>query len=397
VIRLAVLIFAVLAASVAQAQVRTIISQRVAARHGLHLAWYAHIQMDAARDTIQNATLFANALVVQTDSGMIQVLNAETGATRWAKRIGERHLPTTAIGANKEYAAVTNGLTLYVLDLNSGQVLWHRDLEYLPSAGPALSDDRVYVCCINGLVVSFSLSNTELAPKRFNTTGVVYTQPTVSSRSIVCGTDAGYVYGWIPNETKLGFQLKTGDEVNARLAAYGDNLIAGSRDGFVFALDNRTGLEQWQFSVGDPVNDGPVATKTSVYVVSEIGGMYALDTNTGVDKWWAQGIHRFVAASPTRVYAMDRLGRLVVLDAATGGPFDMVPTGHLRLSIANPLNDRIYLGSPSGVLVCLREAGLVEPVLHRVEEEQPAEDGSPLEGEEAAGLDAEEVGNEDDF
>ncbi len=398
VIRIAMLVLVGFVLPAAPAQGQTIISQRVAARHGLHLAWYAHVQMDAARDVIEHVTLFNKSLVVQTDRGMIQVIDAETGATRYAKRIGERHLPTTPIGANKTYAAVTNGLTLYVLDLSSGQIVWQRDLEFLPSTGPVLSDDRVYVCCINGLVVSFKLSEPELAPKRFNTTGVVYTQPTVSSRSIVCGTDAGYVYGWSIDKTELSFQLKTGDKVNARLGSYGDYLFAGSRDGFIFSLDNRTGLEQWQFAIGSPINDGPVPTEASVYVVSELGGMYSLEIDTGDDRWWAQGIHRFVAASPTRVYAMDRVGRLVVLDASTGARLDVIPTGHLKLSIANPLNDRIYLGSPDGVLVCLREAGLNEPVLHRTEEEEQPDNGeSSLDEETPEDVDAEEADDDNPF
>lgn len=385
-IRWTVLLSMVFMASVAQAQVGTIISERVASRHGLHLAWYAHVEMDPARDEIVHANLSENMLFVQTKRGMIQALNAETGATIWAERVGERHLPTTALGGNEKYAAVTNGLTLYVLDLQTGQEIWHRDLGFLPSTGPVLSDERVYVCCLNGLVVSYNLADPELLAKRFNTTGVVYTQPTVSERSIVCGTSEGFVYGWIPNETKLAFQLQTGDAVNARLGAFGDALFAGSRDGFVFALDNRTGLEQWQFATGAPVNDGPLPTEKHVYAIPELGGMFALDRETGADKWWAQGIHRFVAASPSRVYAMDRVGRLAVLDVTTGARLDVVPTGHLQLSIANPLNDRIYLGSPGGVLVCLREQGLVEPVPHRVEKEaQPAE-GDPA-TEDAAPVD----------
>lgn len=378
-IRLAVLLLVGLGTQAAQAQVGSIISERVASRHGLHLAWYSHVEMDPARDELVHATLEGDVLFIQTARGLIQAINAETGATIWSERIGERHLPTTSLGGNGRYAAVTNGMTLYVLDMKTGKELWHRDLEFLPSTGPVLSDERVYVCCINGLVLSFNLDDPELVEKRMNLTGVVFTQPTVSSRSIVCGTDAGYVYGWNPNETELSFQLQTGDAVNARVGAYGDNLYAGSRDGFVFALDNRTGLEQWQFGTGAAIEDGPVPTKDRVFAIPELGGMFALDHETGDSQWFAQGIHRFVAASPTRVYAMDRLGRLAVLDSATGGRLDLVPTGNLQLSIPNQLNDRIYLGSPGGVVVCLREQGLVDPVPHRtLEDPQPADADAPV-------------------
>ncbi len=379
-IRLAVLLLVGLGTQASQAQVGSIISERVASRHGLHLAWYSHVEMDPARDKLVHAMLEGDVLFIQTARGLIQAINAETGATIWSERIGERHLPTTSLGGNGRYAAVTNGMTLYVLDMKTGKELWHRDLEFLPSTGPVLSDERVYVCCMNGLVLSFNLDDPELVEKRMNLTGVVFTQPTVSSRSIVCGTDAGYVYGWNPNETELSFQLQTGDAVNARVGAYGDNLYAGSRDGFVFALDNRTGLEQWQFGTGAAIEDGPAPTKDRVFAIPELGGMFALDHETGDSQWFAQGIHRFVAASPTRVYAMDRLGSLAVLDSATGGRLDLVPTGNLQLSIPNQLNDRIYLGSPGGVVVCLREQGLVDPVPHRtLEDPQPADGDAPVE------------------
>jgi hypothetical protein len=76
------------------------------------------------------------------------------------------------------------------------------------------------------------------------------------------------------------------------------------------------------------------------------------------------GVSRFVSASETKLYMVDKTGRLLVLDARTGARLGAIATEYLPLEIINIETDRIYLGSPSGLIQCFRERELVEPYRH---------------------------------
>ena len=99
---------------------------------------------------------------------------------------------------------------------------------------------------------------------------------------------------------------------------------------------------------------------------------------------------QFVAASKSRVYAADRIGRLVVLDAASGARLGDIAAEGATIKLTNADTDRIYLVSNGGLIQCLREIEQIEPLMHgklrkeaaraestRQLEEKPAEHKPP--------------------
>jgi hypothetical protein len=73
---------------------------------------------------------------------------------------------------------------------------------------------------------------------------------------------------------------------------------------------------------------------------------------------------QFAAASKTRVYGVDDLGGLVVLDAAKGSVLGRITTDHPIHSLVNDQTDRVYLLSRDGMVECLRETDSKEPLYH---------------------------------
>jgi hypothetical protein len=80
---------------------------------------------------------------------------------------------------------------------------------------------------------------------------------------------------------------------------------------------------------------------------------------------------QILALSPTRIYLENGFGDLAIVDRATGellaGPADTLQRAGVNLrsySLANTndVNDRIYLATPGGSIVCLREIGATSPV-----------------------------------
>ncbi len=150
-------------------------------------------------------------------------------------------------------------------------------------------------------------------------------------------------------------------------------MIVGTQEGFVYALNDRDGKIFWQFSTGDPVVERVAVIQDRVYVPTQSEGMYCLDNKTGEMIWWVPNIVRFVSASKDHLYVMNQLDQLVVLDSEKGVPlehFDSLAYDH---ELYNIQTDRIYLVTATGLVQCLHESGLGEPIEHRFTKEQIAE------------------------
>lgn len=370
-------ISALLGGASAQAQsVRGgVIPAQLARQQGLERAWVAQVEIDQGRGKVAYLTLHDGLLLAQTDQGAVQALDAETRRTLWVAHVGSPGAPTSAPAASDKYVVSTNGGNMYLIERLTGRVLWERHLNSVPSAGPALNNERVYVPMVNGVVAAYRLpsKNDDETPleKMFKDTAVNYrgkgmadSPPIATPDGIVWGTTAGNVYSCDLDEMFAKWRFKTHDAISAPLFYRPPIIYAASRDGYVYALRQDRGNARWQFSTGNPVAERPLAIGDAVFAIVETGGMFRLNADTGEQEWYAPGIFKFLSASPTRLYVADSSGRLLILDARSGARVGSLPTEHLRLKLFNAETDRIYVGTTSGMIQCLRERELVKPFAH---------------------------------
>lgn len=405
-----------------------VISEPAARRHGLARPWFTQIQMDRARARITHIVLDSGTLFVQTDQAVMHAVDAETGQTLWAEQVGRRGHPSFASVANEYFVAVVNGSYLYVLNRENGKLLWKNQLEGTPGAGAAMSQRRVYVPMISGLVVSYVLEpmkdpleelglireQQELSPEEEEAAeaerresirlsqeyvpplacqsyGRALVQPLVTGYTedeeyVAWPTDRGYLFvGYIAErqehfairyklETEAGIAAQpTYSPPNPNISPDSGVIYAASRDGFVHAVLEQEGNSLWRFSTAEPILERPIPIGETVYVITQPGGMYCLDAKNGMEKWWTHNVAQFIAASKDRLYVADKLDRILVLSAASGARLDTIPTHGLDIKFLNTQTDRIYLATATGLIQCLHEVELAEPILHVKPPQAPAE------------------------
>ena len=154
-------------------------------------------------------------------------------------------------------------------------------------------------------------------------------------------------------------------------------IYAASCDGYVYAVLEKSGDLLWKFSAGEPVVEPPVLIDERLFAPTQLGGMYCLDAKSGRQLWWAPDARRFLAASRQRVYAADGAGRIRILDGKSGALLDTLPTESLPLAMTNTLTDRLYVGTDTGLLECLRESELPKPLQWGESHKQPPDDVLP--------------------
>ena len=409
-----------------------VIPEPTARRHGLTRPWFTQVQLDSARARISRITLDRGTLFVQTDQAVLHAIDAETGQTRWAEQVGRRGHPSFTPGANSIFVAVVNGSYLYVLNRENGKLLWKTQLEGAPGAGPALSARRVYVPMVDGLVMSYllepmqdpveelglvrkqqdlspeqeeafekerrgaiRLSQEYVPPLACQSFGRSLVQPLVlrhdlNEEFVSWPTDRGLLFvgrvARLDNQFTILYRLQTESGIAAQPAYLPPNpdllpgqglICAASRDGFVHAIEEREGVSLWRFPTAEPILEAPVAIGANIYVATQPGGMYCLEAKDGSEKWWAPQVAQFIAASKDRLYVADKLDRILVLDAASGARLDAILAYGQDIKLVNIDTDRIYLATATGLIQCLHEAELAEPMVHRqpieaISEEIPA-------------------------
>ncbi|HET6880844.1 MAG TPA: PQQ-binding-like beta-propeller repeat protein [Pirellulales bacterium] len=352
-----------------------VVAQETAHRYGLERAWATRVELDRARGRVAYVSLQAGLLMVQTDQSTVHVLDAETRHTLWVGHVGRPGAVTSPPAANDKFVVSTNGGTLYLFDRPTGKVLWTRNMPSVPSTGPAITNSRIYVPLVTGMISTFRLPspNRNESPNEqrfkdnalnFAGKGIAYQPPIVTESNVVWGTDAGNVYAVSTEELRPVYRFKAHDAVLGGVMYRPPYLFAASRDGYVYAIRDQKGSTRWQFSIGKPIAETPMATDDGVYVIPETGGLYKLSPDTGEEMWLSRGVFQFIAASPTRIYTADAGGQLLIVDAKSGAQLGTIGTPDSAIKVFNRYNDRIYLVSRTGLVQCLHEVALKEPAWH---------------------------------
>ncbi len=342
-----------------------LVPQSQAVRCGLTRAWFAQVGSLQSTGPVNHIHYFEGVVLAQTTGGMLTALDAETGRTLWARQVGPRGRWTSEAAANKDFVAVVNGSRLHALERLTGVEVWNRQLVGVPGAGPALSKTYAFVPMIDGRIEGYALDgSTRFSPWVYKSSGDVLSSPMTTPQTVSWTTELGYFYVADPNGEGVRYRLETNDSIHARPGYWTPNLYAGSLNGFIYAVDEASARINWKFSIGDPIDEPPVAIESNVFVTSRTRGMTCLDAEAARELWVAPGIAQFLAAGASRLYTVDRVGHLVVLDVATGVRLASMPLVDVAITLTNPHSDRIYLVGATGAVQCLHELRQVKPLHH---------------------------------
>ncbi|QDV33387.1 outer membrane protein assembly factor BamB family protein [Tautonia plasticadhaerens] len=152
--------------------------------------------------------------------------------------------------------------------------------------------------------------------------------------------------------------------------------------GQIFAVDPETGQSRWNRPVPVPGTEREVVDPETGR--RQVVRQWVLDPETGrpalTPLTISTGADQILALSPTRIYLTTEYGDLAIVERETGdliaGPADTLQRAGVNLrayslSNTNDVNDRIYLATPGGSIVCLREIGSATPVPIRAQSATP--------------------------
>jgi outer membrane protein assembly factor BamB len=395
-------------------------------RLNLQMAWRAYIPMDGRRDGFVVVRHTGKHLLVQTHSGLVTQLDAETGQVQWRNRVGEPYRTTLPLTFNSHAVFVTNNGFFYAVDRADGSIQWQMPTPGGVSAPVAVDDDQVYVPLSINRIRAYRLPNME-AEKAFRQAQAgpdakkglasyaskgedrprveqsgqaarmgpqpvrvwaapvnmrLDLQPLVSSEVVLLPGTSGQVVAFPRYAPPEGggqnplYSFKTDGDLLTQPGRYEEIAYIASKDYNLYALNMITGRILWRYTAGSPIYRRPIITTLDdAYVTGEKSGLARLDRNTGETMWRIprgnQVLHsqpdvdQLVAVNPKFVYAADRSGRLVVLDRERGTLLSTWDTRDFPFLVVNDWTDRLYLAAHNGLLVCLHDREYRAPFFHR--------------------------------
>jgi len=94
----------------------------------LKTAWTAKLPTDGRRDGFYTIQLVprknGHELLIQTRSGAVMAVDAETGRVRWSTRVGVPFRVAQPLAYNRESVFVINNIVVFALDRDTGRLQW---------------------------------------------------------------------------------------------------------------------------------------------------------------------------------------------------------------------------------------------------------------------------------
>jgi hypothetical protein len=287
--------------------------------------------------------------------------------------------------SNEELVLVSSGMQLYALEKETGRTRWTIQLPAHPSTSPAMDDARIYIGTLDGSLYAFDLlkirklfdqgrlpqwSHQTIA-WRYQADKEITAPPVALGRVTAFASRRGSLYGVSSENRKLLFQFETNKPISAPLGHAGRFLYLAAEDFNFYALDSENGRVQWEFVTGLPIRRQPIVIDDRIYLTPSRGGMFSLNARTGRQEWWNHDAARFLAASQSLIYASDHLENVVLLSRETGAPLGELPLHRFQSRFSNERNDRLYLASDSGRVLCIRETAAEFPKFHKFPDRTP--------------------------
>jgi outer membrane protein assembly factor BamB len=334
------------------------------------MQFYQVVPLDGSEKLLE-LSIDDGMLFAQTNRANFYAYDAETGRYLWGAHLGAVSTKAEPATVNSTMVFGTNSNQIFALDRSTGRQLWKKELGTRPSSSTGADEDRVMVGLESGKLVNFD-ARTSLEKWNIQSNSRVTSHPVLANKVVAFGSEDHKVYLARIDNAKLLWRFATGGPIVAPLARHGiRTLLIPSSDKSLYSVDLFTGAAHWTAPTGAPVEQEPLVSDNDVYVVNVEGYLSAIDIPTGTVKWTVSTLGgRLISVSATKVYLESHDDDLFVVDRATGKiVYDPATTYHriginlrdYELGPTNRFDDRIYLGTSHGLMVCLREIGQVAP------------------------------------
>ncbi len=311
------------------------------------------------------------------DDGNIYCLNAATGVKIWETYAGgvtKNQLGTGTylniappvrsspmVVGSRVYVGSLDG-NLYCLNANTGTEIWKFETEGPILATPTIVDDKIYFPSCTG---GYPMTLTTPSPN-----GDFYCLD-ANSGSVIWHREIPYV---------LDRTFFHGNHIHASPTVAEGMVFVSNGFYYNYALNASTGETIWtrtqRFNPNSGQDGGVIQMNAPLYkygrlYMNDYYGTSCINATDGTEIWYTwlsrENVNQGITYSYGRVYTVNEIGVLYVLDALTGEKLSYYEFGGYQMhGSPTPYNGSLYIGCNDWNMYCFGEARLIagEPAEH---------------------------------
>jgi outer membrane protein assembly factor BamB len=347
---------------------------------------------------VSSTTLVDGVGYFASETGTIYAVDANTGAEKWSYSICFPMKSTPVVANGKVYTGADDG-NVYALDASTGTKVWQTPaggitIAAVPAIGaitasadirssPKIYGNVLYVGALDGNFYALDPSS-GLVLWKYQTGGPILATPCITSDGIYVPASTPGANGTF-YKLNLNGQLIWKDSIPyfssggwmdaAPTVAPDLGLVFLRRDyRLTYGINATTGDILWTYDArinsGTPGQaNGVMEVNSPLYTYGKIFmndfyGIVCLDATTGNETWYSylsrENLAQSLAYSYNRIYTVNELGVLYVLDATTGQKISYYEFGNTQLHSAPSLyGGCLYLGAQNWHVYCLGDAKIM--------------------------------------
>ena len=310
-------------------------------------------------------------LVLISENGSVETIDAETGRTLWSNTCGDSHAPAFPAAISKAGVIVVHGDHLYVLDWETGKQILTKRLQYASSNAVAATNTMAFVSDFSGRVESYTVGDSKFIQRwGYVIRGrAIGTTVNMIDRDL-CGiaTAEGYFYVFNAAEKpEVWLRYQSNSRFERCLGVGNDAFYVGNVGGRLskIIIQDRLGRTSWEFVSGRAFATHPLIVGPHVFAATDDGVLNCINDAEGTEAWMSDSIavQEPIAVANNVVYSRTQSNQIVGMNIATGDVVGTAITKDLGHALMNQLTDRLYLIGGHGQVQCLRPIGSEVPKL----------------------------------
>ncbi len=309
------------AAAAAEAEVTE--GQTIYSFSSLKQIWETQAILDASRDKVKIFSNDEDVVFVQSSSGTVTAISAESGREFWSVQSGSADEVDLPVASDSRTVVIVAGPSIYGYEKFTGRKLFGYRLPDQPTAGPVLVNDSVLVPVGNGSLCSYRLKDLSYIGRlnalpagvakaldwRYTSGESIQFAPVAGRERVAFATELGNIHAISLGESDKGrakFQFLMQNRATAPLTLVTRDdkefLLSVSADNRLYCIELQTnGMMDWTVPLNRAVTQPVSAIGEDVFVLTENEELAKFNLVTGLPTAVSAGVAAMISQSDDSV------------------------------------------------------------------------------------------------
>jgi outer membrane protein assembly factor BamB len=246
---------------------------------------------------------------------------------------------------------------LLALDLATGEKAWEFSAEIGFNTTPVVRDGRVFIGNLDGKFFCLDLNGKEIW--NFQANGQIDSSANFFQDNVLFGSQDACLYALNRETGKQVWKYESQDQIRCSITVAEDKAFVAGCDGFFHVVDLKTGTGIGKVEIFSPTGSTPASLGPRVFFGNQAGEFFAINSQDLTTQWTHQAVNDGdsiiggAAVTDQHVVFGNRNRNVTDLDPQTGAEKWKVTVKSKIDSSPVIVDDRVYVASTDGRLYAL--------------------------------------------